>query len=352
MGLQQAERSTSKQKTIGSDRETLRDATHPSRRSISTRRSYSKHNGKPKNARRTQEEVWAYGLGLFGIGLGLAELMAPRRLARMIGAPPGHNGLIRLMGLREIAAGVGIFTQRSPTTGVWMRVAGDVADLACLGAAFLSSRSDHGKLTTATMAIAGATLVDMLTAQQLSRGVATRNGRIPITAALIIDCDRKELYRHWRELTNLPQFMKHLVRIDVKDTRRSHWVANGPLGSTIEWDAEITEERPNELIAWRSIEGSEVNHAGSVRFEQAPGDRGTVVTVKMHYQPLLGTMGAAVIAWFGEDPNQTIKMDLRRLKQMMETGEVVTTEGQSAGRKESTSWKYDQAMRQSCEGTV
>jgi uncharacterized membrane protein len=346
MGLQ-AERSTSKQKTTGWERETLRETTNPSRRSTSAsaRRSYSEHNGKPKNARRTQEEVWAYGLGLFGIGLGLAELMAPRRLARMIGAPPGHNGLIRLMGLREIAAGVGIFTQRSPTTGVWMRVAGDVADLACLGAAFLSSRSDRGKLTIATIAVAGATLADMLTAQQLSRGVTTRNGRIPVTAALIIDSDREELYRHWRDLTNLPKFMKHLVRIDVKDARRSHWVARGPVGSTIEWDAEVTEERPNELIAWRSIEGSELNHAGSVRFEQAPGDRGTVVTVNMHYQPLLGTIGAGVVAWFGEDPNQTIKMDLRRFKQMMETGEVVTTEGQPAGREESTSWKYDQATR-------
>lgn len=346
MGLQPAGRSTSKQKTIGSDRETLRDATYPSRRSISARRSYSRHNGKPKNARLTQEEVWAYGLGLFGIGLGLAELMAPRRLASMIGVPPGHNELIRLMGLREIAAGVGIFTQRSPTTGIWMRVAGDVADLACLGAAFLSSRSDRGKLTTATMAVAGATLVDMLTAQQLSRGVTTRNGTIPITAAIIIHCDREELYRHWRELTNLPQFMKHLVRIDMNDDRRSHWVARGPVGSTIEWDAEITEERPNELIAWRSIEGSELDHAGSVRFEQALGDRGTVVTVSMQYQPPLGTIGAAVLAWFGEDPNQTIKMDLRRFKQMMETGEIITTEGQPAGREESTSWNYDQAVRQ------
>ncbi len=347
MVVQQTERPESEQKTARRDVETLGNETTPSRRSItsSSRRSYSEHNDEPKNAGLTQEEVWAYGLGLFGIGLGLAELMAPRRLARMIGAPSEHNGLIRLMGLREIAAGVAIFKQRSPTTGVWMRVAGDVADLACLGAAFLSSRSDRGKLITATMAIAGATLVDMLTAQQLSRGVTTRRGTTPVTAAIIIDCDREALYRHWRELTNLPQFMQQLVRIDVQDDRRSHWVARGPVESTIEWDAEITEERPNELIAWRSIEGSELIHAGSVRFAHAPGDRGTLVTVNMHYRPPLGTIGAAVVAWFGEDPIQTIKMDLRRFKQMMETGEVLTTGGQPAGRAESTSWKYDQAVR-------
>lgn len=344
MAVQKTERS--EQKTARRDVENLGNETTPSRRAISARRSSLRDSHeKSRNAGLTQEEAWAYGLGLFGIGLGLAELMAPRWLARMIGAPPGHNGLIRLMGLREIAAGVAIFKQRNPTTGVWMRVAGDVVDLGCLGAAFLSSRSDRDKLTTSTMAIAGATLVDMLTAQQLSRGVTTRNGTIATTATIIIDCDQKELYSHWRELTNLPKFMQHLVRIDVQDDRRSHWVARGPVETTIEWDAEITEERPNELIAWRSIEGSELNHAGFVRFERAPGDRGTLVTVDMHYRPPLGTIGAAVVAWFGEDPNQTITMDLRRLKQMMEAGEVVTTEGQPAGRKESTSWKYDQAVR-------
>lgn len=345
MGVEQAERSKSKQKTTRRDKETRGDETTPSRRSLSARRSHSEHHGEPKNAGLTQEEVWAYGLGLFGIGLGLTELMTPRRLARMIGAPSGHNGLIRLMGLREVAAGVGILTQRSPTTGLWMRVAGDVADLACLGAAFLSSRSDRGKLTTAMMTIAGATLVDMLTAQQLSRGVTTRNGTIPITAAIIIDCDREELYHHWRELTNLPQFMKHLVRVDVKDDRRSHWVARGPVGSTVEWDAEITEDRLNEYIAWCAVEGAEVDHRGTVRFEPAIGGRGTIVTVNMQYRPPFGTLGAAVVAWFGEDPNQTITMDLRRFKQIMETGEVVTTEGQPAGRDEIPSWKYDQAAR-------
>jgi uncharacterized membrane protein len=323
-----------------------RDASRASDRGAKTHANgEALHHGANRNGSLTQEEVWAYGLGLFGIGLGLTELMAPRRLAGMIGVPQGHNGLIRFMGLREIVAGVGILTQRRPTTGAWMRVAGDVVDLACLGAAFASPRSDRGKLTTATMGVVGATLVDLLTAQQLSRGIETRNGTIPIVAAINIDREREELYRYWRELTNLPQFMKHLERIEVKDDRRSHWVAKGPAESTIEWEAEIVEDRPNEFIAWRSIAGSEVDHAGSVRFEPATGGRGTIVTVDMQYRPPLGTIGAAVAAWIGKDPNQTVKMDLRRFKQMMETGEVVTTEGQPAGRPESTSWKYDSAVR-------
>lgn len=304
-------------------------------RSGRTRERRSRHqtlNGAASNGRWTQEERLAKGLGWLGIGLGLAELAAPERLARAIGAPPGHRTLIRVMGLREIAGGVGILTQRAPATAVWSRVAGDAIDLVCLGAAFMSPRAERGRLTAATAAVAGAALVDLLTAQQLTRGIETRNGSIPITVSLVINRSPEELYRYWREVSNLPRFMQHLERVEVTGERRSHWVAKGPAGSTVEWDAEITDERPNEFIAWRSIEGAEVDHAGSVRFEQAPGNRGTIVTVEMQYRPPLGTLGAAVAAWFGEDPPQTVKRDLRRFKQIMEIGEIITTDGQPAGR--------------------
>jgi uncharacterized membrane protein len=304
-----------------------------------------RHAGSKRNGSLTQEEAWAYGMGWFGVGLGLAELIAPRRVARMIGAPPGHDGLIRVMGLREIASGVGILGERKPATAMWSRVAGDALDLALLGAAFASSRSNRGRLAASTVSVLGATMMDVIAAQQLSRGIETRNGTITITAALIIDRPPEELYRHWRTLGNLPQFMQHVERIEVQDDRRSHWVAKGPAGSTVEWDAEITDDRPNEYIAWQSVEGAAVDHAGSVRFEPAPGGRGTLVTVTLRYRPPLGTVGAAIASWFGEDPSQTVKMDLRRFKQVMETGDVITTAGQPAGRAQSTSWKYDQAMR-------
>ncbi len=184
------------------------------------------------------------------------------------------------MGLREIASGVGILTQRAPATAVWSRVAGDAIDLACLGAAFMSNRSNRGRVALTTAAVAGATLFDLITAQQLSRGVKTRNGAIPLTETLTINRKPDELYRYWRDFSNLPKFMNHLMVVDIIDERRSHWVATGPAGSTIEWDAEITDDRPNELIAWRSVEGSEVDHAGLIRFEPATGDRGTIVTVE------------------------------------------------------------------------
>lgn len=295
--------------------------------------------------RLTQEQQLAYGLGWFGVGLGLAELLAPRRVATMIGVSQEHRTLIRCMGLRELVSSAAILRDPSSAGAVWSRVAGDVLDLALLGVAFTSRRSNHTPLAAATASVAGAMLMDVITAQQLTRGITTRRGTIRIKTALIIDRPPEQLYRHWRDMSNLPQFMKHVERVEPSNDGRSHWVANGPVGSTIEWDAELTEDRPNELIGWRSIEGSELNHAGSVRFEPATGGRGTVVTVAMHYRPPLGTVGAAVAAWFGKDPNQTIKTDLRRFKQIMETGEVITTQGQPAGRRESTSGTYDQAVR-------
>ena len=297
------------------------------------------------NGSLTQEERWAYGLGLFGIGLGLLELLAPRRVARMIGTPPDYPTLTRVMGLREIASGAGILSQRTPNAAVWSRVAGDVIDLGCLGAAFLSSRSNPARLAATTVAVAGAAAADLLTAQQLSRGVQTRNGVVPITVTLAIIRSPDELYRYWRDVANLPRFMAHLESVEVTGDRRSRWRATGPAGGRIEWEAEITDDRPNEFLAWRSIEGADVGHEGSVRFAPAPGGSGTFVTVEMRYRPPLGTLGAAVAAWFGEDPAQTVKMDLRRFKQVMETGEVITTQGQPAGRAESTSWKYDSATR-------
>jgi uncharacterized membrane protein len=162
---------------------------------------------------------------------------------------------------------------------------------------------------------------------------------------MTINRSPEHLYKTWRNLSNLPQWMKHLESVEVKDDRRSHWVATGPAGSTVEWDAEITQDRPNELIAWKSVEGSDVDHRGVVQFEPASGNRGTMVTVEIAVALPGGTLGSAVAAWFGKDPRQSIKMDLRRFKQVMETGEIITTDGQPAGRADSISWKYDAATR-------
>ncbi len=151
--------------------------------------------------------------------------------------------------------------------------------------------------------------------------------------SVTINRSAEELYRFWRDFERLPRFMKHLESVSVSSDRRSHWVAHGPANSTVEWDAEITEDRPNELIAWRSLEGAEVDNAGTVRFEPATGGRGTIVRVTLEYRPPAGALGLAVAKLFGEAPQQQIEGDLRRFKNIMEAGEIPTTAGQPEGKR-------------------
>jgi uncharacterized membrane protein len=301
--------------------------------------------GRRNGSRGLKEEKIARGLGWFSVGLGLAGIAAPGRLAKLIGVRGDYSGLLRILGARKIASGVGALTRRrhgeEPNAfWMWSRVGGDAIDLALLGAASRLRRSDKGRIAAATAAVAGATALDMICSQRLSR----RNGAaIRVSQAIIINRSPEELYRFWRDFQNLPRFMNHLESVRELGNGRSHWVLKAPAGRNIEWDAEIIEDRPNELIAWRSLEGADVDNIGSVRFERAPGGRGSIIRVEMRYNPPGGMVGATVAKLFGEDPQWLIKDDLRRLKQVMETGEVITTEGQSAGRARSVLWRYEQA---------
>jgi uncharacterized membrane protein len=165
---------------------------------------------------------------------------------------------------------------------------------------------------------------------------------IRVERSVTVNKPREEVYRFWRNLENLPQFMKHLRSVRSVDGKRSHWVATGPAGRNVEWDAEIINEIENELIGWRSLEGSQIDNAGSVHFKEVPG-RGTEVRVLLQYNPPAGMVGAAIAKLWGEEPSQQIEGDLRRFKQIMETGEVPTTEGQPRGsqkaRDEAPRWK-------------
>jgi uncharacterized membrane protein len=156
-----------------------------------------------------------------------------------------------------------------------------------------------------------------------------------VEKSVTINRPAAELYQFWRNFENLPRFMNHLEAVHVTGGDRSHWVAKAPAGTSVEWDAEIYNEKENELIAWRTLEGSQVASAGSVRFESAPGGRGTIVRVTLKYDPPGGKLGSFVARLFGENPEQQIDEDLGRFKQLMETGEVATVEGQPSGRKAS-----------------
>jgi uncharacterized membrane protein len=168
--------------------------------------------------------------------------------------------------------------------------------------------------------------------QMLGRNTALDDRSSPVTSVrrgegvrvderIVLNRPRGEVYRFWRRLENLPRFMDHLEAVAVLDDRRSHWTAKGPAGSRVEWDAEIHNEIPNELIAWRSLQGSEVDNAGSVHF--MPTENGdTEVRVLLRYDPPAGKLGAAVARLFGDDPSRQVADDLRRLKQVVEAGEI------------------------------
>lgn len=154
---------------------------------------------------------------------------------------------------------------------------------------------------------------------------------VKVTEAVTINRPVEEIYRFWRNFENLPRVMPHLETVRVSG-EHSHWVAHGPMGWRVEWDAEIINDRPNEVIAWRSLEGSQVDTAGSVHFRPAPGNRGTEVHVTLKYDPPGGKVGATVAWLLGSEPSQQVREDLLRLKQLLEAGEIATTTGQPSGR--------------------
>jgi len=279
-------------------------------------------------------EALARGLGWFSIGLGLAEILAPRGVAKVAGARRGNTTLVRLLGLREVAHGVAILTQgQRPAAAVWSRVAGDALDLACLAGVFATPGTNKGLTAFATANVLGVTALDVLCAQLLSEGPAATAGAGPVRAVttLVINRPARELYDHWRDFENLPAFMHHLESVRVTGEGRSHWVAKAPAGMSVAWDAEITEDRPGERIAWRSLPGADVENSGAVSFEEAVGGRGTIVRVELNYSPPGGPLGKWAARLFGEEPEQQALSDLRRFKQLMETGEVVLSDGSLEG---------------------
>jgi uncharacterized membrane protein len=181
-------------------------------------------------------------------------------------------------------------------------------------------------LVGAGLAYAAATAIKMATEDvEVARDVH-------VETSIAIDRSAAELYSFWREFKNLPLFMRNLQSVSELGSGRTHWVAKGLNGTSIEWDAEIYNEKENELIAWRSLEDSEIVNAGSVRFQSAPEGHGTYVRIALNYNPPAGNLGASIAHLLGADPAQLIKEDLRRLKQIMEAGEIATIDGQTSGR--------------------
>ena len=278
-------------------------------------------------------QLLANALGWFSIGLGLVQLLAPRAFGRAIGVGE-HPVLVRAIGAREVVNGIGLLSQRSTGTWAWSRVAGDALDLSLLAIAARRPAADRDlqRLALATSAALGVTSVDVYTAQALARVPVSEPAEM-VSASCAVNSSPQALYAFWKDLANLPRFMSHLESVTRIDERTSHWVAKGPAGMSVEWDAEIVRDDPDEGFSWQTVPGSEVTHEGTVRFDRDLAGRGTIVRVQMRYIPPAGRVGRQLGRLLGEDPQAQIEGDLRRLKQLIETGEVATTIGQPAGRR-------------------
>lgn len=288
----------------------------------------------------------ALGLGWFSVALGIAELAAPSRVAQFIGAPDTADTrrTLRVFGARELVSGIALLAQPDRSRWVWTRVGGDALDLAWLGSAMSDGTARRDRLGMALAAVAGVAALDAVVARRLGREMpAMRTTGVRVEQVVTINRSIDEVYAFWRDFGNFPRFMRHLAHVEVLDDRRSRWRATAPAGMTVEWDAQIVQDRPGEWIAWRSLPGSGVTNSGSVRFAPAPGARGTEVRVQLEYTPPAGAVGRGIAWLFGEEPRQQVRNDLRRFKQILETGEIPISDGpdlsraaQPSGRSERT----------------
>jgi uncharacterized membrane protein len=293
----------------------------------------SRHRSIEESGHRSMEPV-AQALGWFSIALGVAEIAAPSRLARLIGAEDNDatRNTLRAFGAREIAAGAAILAKPHDARWLWSRVGGDAMDLAWLGSAATGHGAQGRRLGLTAAAVAGVTALDVFAAQRLrpDGDAATRHRQpadVKVEQVVTINRSIDELYRFWRDFGNFPNFMRHLKKVEVLDERRSRWTAKAPAGMSIHWVAEIVDDREGEWISWRSLPGSQVEHSGSVGFSPAPGARGTEVRVQMEYRPPAGRIGRVIATAFGEEPEQQVREDLRRFKQLMETGVIPLSDG-------------------------
>lgn len=277
----------------------------------------------------------ARALGWFSIGLGVLELVAARRVGRAVGLGR-RAGLVRAYGAREIATGIGLLSAAKPAPWLWGRVAGDALDLATLGAA-AAAGPRRGRALLASAAVAGVTAVDLLCTRAAGDAEPARLAREPeVERSITVGKPAEVLYRLWRDPGTLPRVMAHVARVRVTSDGRSHWRIEGPFGGAHDWDADPVDDRPGEGVGWRSLPDGAIRNEGAVRFRPATGGRGTVVTLRVRFDPPGGVLGDAALKVVGTTPLDVLAdTALRRFKSLAETGEIPTTERQPAARADT-----------------
>jgi uncharacterized membrane protein len=266
--------------------------------------------------------------------LGVPQVAGPAAFARGLGVgdAPRHRAVTGLVGVRELAAAAGLLGRPHPGW-LWARVGGDALDLSLMARAL--RHHDGRGLRRSLLATAGLVVITAVDVYAAVTRTDRKESRKPmeLTSATTVTRPPEEVYAFWRQLDRLPTFMAHLDEVRTTDSGRSHWKASAPFGRSVEWDAETTDDVPGQRIAWRSLDGADVPNAGEVRFVPAPGGRGTEVHVTLNFDMPGGALGKAVAKYFGEEPSQQLDDDLRRFKQVLETGEVIRSDGAPRGKQ-------------------
>jgi len=274
----------------------------------------------------------AKALGWFSLGLGLAQVAMPRQVANLIGLPGDEDDqkVMRVVGLREIASGLGILGQAKPTPWLWSRVGGDAMDLALLRSAMDSPWARKDRVTTATLAVLGITAADLLCSTKLTaepdqpfQAVTMQTNDVQVMAAVTVQAPVSEVFAVWDGFQGLPRFMTDAATVQVMGDRQSRWTIPGPAGTSLEWGVQITNIVPNEQIAWSTTDGGLFMAEGTVRFRTAPGNRGTQVVFDAHFSPPGGELGKKIAQPLADVLKVKIGNDLRRFKQLIELGEIV-----------------------------
>ena len=282
----------------------------------------------PRNRRSPPSaEQLARGLGWLSLGIGIAQLIAPRTMSRLTGVPL-PEALTRLCGARELACGIGLLGQEQPAPWVQARIAGDALDLAGAAVGLLMPGAPRRRVAITAAIIAGIAAVDIYCNRQFARR-GKRTAPRHVRASIDVARGRDEIYRFWRNLANLPKVMPHLDSVQVLDEIHSHWVAKGPAGSRVEWDSEIIDDEPGERLAWRTVEGSRIYNAGSIELHPL-GPDSTRVNLELLYGSPGDSLGLAVAGVFGRGAHREVRADLRAFKQLLESGEFSSNAGSSS----------------------
>lgn len=268
-------------------------------------------------------------LGLASAGLGVPMLWKTDQVAEAAGVDDSRAApaVIRAVGARELVHAALLLL--GPSRSMWTRVAGDAGDLAVLTRALQSRQGERrARTTAATVAVVGLTALDLYVATRTARRQhgKGRPGPLELRASTTVNRSPQEAYAFWRDFENLPSFMLHLRSVTLNGDGRSHWEANAPVRKKVTWDAELTGDEPGRRISWKSLPRADVDNSGTVHFAPTPDGEGTEVRVDLHYDVPGGRVGRLVAKLWGEEPEQQVRDDLRRFKQVLETGDLVRSD--------------------------